>query len=88
MIWSLQGLRFTAALMVAYIHAVLIAGAASEQGFIPLSLAIAGRAGVDIFFVLSGFIITKTAQGLGAEEFAWRRFRRIVPFYLSAASRQ
>jgi exopolysaccharide production protein ExoZ len=81
MIWSLQSLRFVAALMVVYIHAVMVAGVASESGFIPLSLAIAGRAGVDIFFVLSGFIITKTAQGLGAEEFAWRRFRRIIPFY-------
>lgn len=82
MIWSLQSLRFAAALMVVYIHAVLMAGVASEGGFVPLNLAIAGRAGVDIFFVLSGFIITKTAQGLSAEEFAWRRFRRIVPLYL------
>src|SRR6476661_2767169 len=82
MIWSLQSLRFAAALMVVYIHAVLMAGVPSEDSFIPLNLAIAGRAGVDIFFVLSGFIITKTAQGLSAEEFAWRRFRRIVPFYL------
>jgi exopolysaccharide production protein ExoZ len=82
MIWSLQNLRFVAALMVVYIHAVLIAGTASENGFIPLNLAIAGRAGVDIFFVLSGFIITKTAQGISAEEFAWRRFRRIIPLYL------
>ena len=81
MIWSLQNLRFVAALMVVYIHAVLVAGTASENGVIPLSLAIAGRAGVDIFFVLSGFIITKTAQEMSAEEFIWRRFRRIIPLY-------
>jgi exopolysaccharide production protein ExoZ len=81
MIWSLQSLRFAAALMVVYIHAVLIAGPAVENSFIPLNLAIAGRAGVDIFFVLSGFIITKTARELGAAEFAWHRVRRIIPLY-------
>ena len=82
MIWSLQVLRFVAALMVVYVHAAQTAFAATgSNGFIPPELSIAGRSGVDIFFVLSGVIITKTAPGLTCAEFAWRRFRRIVPFY-------
>ena len=68
--------------MIVYVHAAQIAAVTTgSPGTLPQSLAIAGRAGVDIFFVLSGIIITKTAQGLAAEEFAWRRFRRIIPFY-------
>ena len=82
MVWSLQVLRFVAALMVVYVHAAQVAAATTgSPGTLPQEWAIAGRAGVDIFFVLSGIIITKTAQGLTAEEFVWRRFRRIIPFY-------
>ena len=81
-VWSLQVLRFMAALMIVYVHAAQIAAVTTgSPGTLPQEWAIAGRAGVDIFFVLSGIIITKTAQGLTAEEFAWRRFRRIIPFY-------
>jgi exopolysaccharide production protein ExoZ len=82
MIWSLQVLRFVAAIMVVYVHAAQIAFAATgSSGTIPRSLAIVGQSGVDIFFVLSGAIITTTAPGLKPLEFAWRRFRRVVPLY-------
>jgi exopolysaccharide production protein ExoZ len=83
MIWSLQILRFVAALMVVYVHAAQIAFAATgSSGFIPREFAIMGRSGVDIFFVLSGVVITRTAPGLTASQFSWRRLRRIMPIYL------
>jgi exopolysaccharide production protein ExoZ len=83
MIWSLQILRFVAALMVVYVHAAQVAVAATgSSGLIPLEIAIMGRSGVDIFFVLSGVVITRTAQGLTASQFSWRRLRRIMPIYL------
>jgi exopolysaccharide production protein ExoZ len=83
MIWSLQALRFIAALMVVYIHAAQTAfEATGSHGLVPPELSIVAISGVDIFFVLSGVIITRTARGLTAPEFAWRRVRRIVPIYL------
>jgi exopolysaccharide production protein ExoZ len=82
-IWSLQSLRFAAAIMVVSFHA---AGASliatGSYGLLPRDFQIVGRAGVDIFFVLSGVIIATTARRLTWREFAWRRFRRIVPMYL------
>ena len=44
-----------------------------------------GRCGVDLFFVISGLIITKTAQGLTASEFMSKRVCRIMPMYYLAA---
>lgn len=83
MIWSLQILRFVAALMVVYVHAAQTAvQATGSNGLLPHDLQVAGRAGVDIFFVISGVIIARTAPGLTWKSFAWRRFRRIVPLYL------
>ena len=83
MIWSLQVLRFVAALMVVYIHAAETAMRATGSiGFIPYGLATIGLSGVDIFFVISGVIIATIAPGRTASEFFWSRFRRIVPMYL------
>jgi exopolysaccharide production protein ExoZ len=82
-IWPLQILRFVAALMVVYVHAAQLAvKATGSYGLFPPELPLAGQAGVDIFFVISGVIIAKTAVGLSWQEFAWKRFRRIIPFYL------
>ena len=83
MIWSLQILRFVAASMVVYLHATETAfEATGSNGIVPLNLSIVGISGVDIFFVLSGVVIARTAPGLSAAEFAWKRFRRIIPIYL------
>jgi exopolysaccharide production protein ExoZ len=85
MIWSLQILRFIAALMIVYVHAEDLALIATgSSGTIPHDLAIVGAAGVDIFFVLSGVVIAKTAPGMTSAQFALRRIRRILPIYLVA----
>jgi exopolysaccharide production protein ExoZ len=64
-IWPLQILRFIAALMVVYVHAAHLAvKATGSYGLFPPELPLAGQAGVDIFFVISGVIIAKTAVGL------------------------
>jgi exopolysaccharide production protein ExoZ len=85
MIWSLQILRFIAALMVVYLHVAQSAlSVTGSAGSIPLELTVMGYAGVDIFFVLSGVVIARTAPGMTSAQFAWRRIRRILPIYLVA----
>jgi exopolysaccharide production protein ExoZ len=83
MIWSLQTLRFVAAMMIVYVHADVSSFVATGlQSDLLHRLQLIGHAGVDIFFVLSGVIIAKTARGLAWRDFAWRRIRRILPMYL------
>ena len=83
MIWSIQALRFFAALMIVYIHAAQTAiSVTGSNGFIPHSVATVGLSGVDIFFVISGLIIAKIAPGRIPSEFISSRIRRIVPLYL------
>ncbi len=43
-----------------------------------------GSAGVDLFFVISGFIIARVSQARPAADFAKARFWRIYPIYLWA----
>lgn len=85
-IWSLQVLRFIAAMMVVYLHAALTAyQATGSSGIFPPMIQVTGTAGVDIFFVISGVIITRTARGLTWRQFAWKRVRRILPMYYLAS---
>jgi exopolysaccharide production protein ExoZ len=86
-LWSLQALRFFAALAVVHFHAANTAfmvtgdwGAAGAAG------SLFGRAGVDVFFVLSGVVITLAARGATAGQFIARRVRRIWPIYLFASA--
>jgi exopolysaccharide production protein ExoZ len=88
---AIQILRAIAALSVAVGHA---------QGFIGIPMERQGEAfgwsfllpwgaGVDLFFVISGFIMVYSSEGLfgapgGAKIFAWRRLSRIVPLYWCA----
>src|SRR5712691_10367510 len=77
---SLQALRAVAALLVLAHHT-------SErifQNYTPLNI---GFAGVDLFFVLSGFVIFLAHhEELGHPDklgrYAWRRFVRIYPTYI------
>ncbi|MFS8050433.1 acyltransferase family protein [Rhizobium sp. BR 314] len=47
-----------------------------------------GAAGVDVFFVISGFImwITTAGKPIGPRTFMWRRLARIVPLYWIATA--
>jgi peptidoglycan/LPS O-acetylase OafA/YrhL len=69
---DIQGLRAIAVLLVIIFHAGL-----------PLA---GGFAGVDVFFVISGFVITsmllvelESGQGLNLKKFYLRRIRRLLP---------
>jgi peptidoglycan/LPS O-acetylase OafA/YrhL len=74
-LFNIQVLRAIAALLVIHAHAAGLTG---------LSLGWAGGAnGVDLFFVISGFIIAYVAS-LDAGQFMTRRLVRIVPIYWSS----
>jgi exopolysaccharide production protein ExoZ len=83
---SVQVLRGVAAGLVLVGHAVDIRHGMGMDGF-ATAFSTIFPAGVDIFFVISGFIITSTligAQPLSrcyAVEFAFRRFSRVYPLY-------
>lgn len=71
---SIQVLRGIAACAVVILHAVPNAGE-------PLGNVGYGAAGVDLFFVISGFIMANVAQGRTAGEFMRDRLWRIYPLW-------
>ncbi|TXG81574.1 MAG: acyltransferase [Sphingomonadales bacterium] len=74
---SVQILRFIAATSVVLLH---LSAPLNQKFDSPLLDFPNGRAGVDIFFVISGFIIAYTAAGTrDAVEFMKRRLFRVVP---------
>jgi peptidoglycan/LPS O-acetylase OafA/YrhL len=72
-LFSIQALRGLAALCVAAYHALQWA----DGGFD------VGRAGVDVFFVISGVVmwISTARRAVDPKAFLWRRFTRVAPFY-------
>ena len=79
----IQVLRAIAALMVVVHHAILML---HERNGLPVRNWINGGAGVDIFFVISGFVMTISSAPLRgtrhpARTFLARRLERIVPMY-------
>ena len=74
----LQALRAVAAGMVAWFHLFHFGNppAVSEGGWVHL------QAGVDVFFILSGFVVTQSALAANsARDFLLRRALRIYPLY-------
>src|SRR5258708_11616622 len=72
-ILAIQYLRALAALAVVVFHNL----ERSDDPFV------VGQAGVDLFFVISGFVMwtLADAQQPSAQAFLWRRIIRIVPLY-------
>lgn len=70
-------LRGLAALMVVYFHLF------GYQISTPLSMFAGGEFGVDMFFVISGFVmwITTERGNVTPQEFVTRRIVRVVPLY-------
>ena len=89
MIYSLQLLRFVAAFMILMAHIILFSN--DKYGFngeflMPLTDIL--MIGVDIFFIISGFIMYHTSYSLSpqmsaprSKEFLIKRFIRIYPVY-------
>jgi peptidoglycan/LPS O-acetylase OafA/YrhL len=83
----LQYLRALAALTVVVSHALMKLDRICEiQGWPALGLKVDGTFGVDVFFVISGFLMCTTAAGEFGREgapgrFLLRRIVRIVPLY-------
>lgn len=83
---ALDGLRFFAFIMVMAYHYLFIA---PLQGFIPHDYVIIpfsfGDFGVDLFFLISGFVITLSSENRSAKQFFIARFNRIVPLFILCA---
>ena len=76
---GIQCLRAIAVILVIWAHLKFVA----DFGHNPFFASAAGASGVDIFFVISGFVISMSAERL---RFDWRLFLtnrlcRIAPFY-------
>ncbi|HWB27005.1 MAG TPA: acyltransferase [Chitinophagaceae bacterium] len=87
---SIQYLRGFAALMVLYCHVIdfqMEFSTSAQQNFFYVQNF--GAIGVDIFFVISGFIISYIASGSGGKtealDFFKRRFARVNPAYYLAS---
>lgn len=79
----IQILRAVAALLVVAHHTTIMLG---ERDHLPIGSWIAGSSGVDLFFVISGFVMTISSAPLRtarhpARTFLARRLERIVPLY-------
>jgi exopolysaccharide production protein ExoZ len=85
---GIQALRFVAALLVVATHATLYT---SERLDSSLPVWHFGEVGVDLFFVVSGFVMMVSTQSLVARRDGWRTFAlrrivRIVPMYWIATT--
>lgn len=87
-LYGIQVLRAFAALMIAVHHVQADAGFLAARAGTPFSPShlLPWTAGVDLFFVISGFIMVHSSAGLfdrpdGARLFIARRVARIVPLY-------
>lgn len=83
-----QALRALAALSVAFEHTAddALAGGAPAPGLHAVLAWLPWSAGVDVFFVISGFVIATSARDLygtmsGPRRFLERRLTRVVPLY-------
>lgn len=78
--------RFLAAIAVVAYHYGFQGGVAGEfmDTYVPRLGAVTqyGYLGVDVFFVISGFVIAWSAEGQRAARFAWSRWLRVYPTFV------
>ena len=88
---NIQAMRGVAALMVCLVHSAAMPISVGMDFAVPF-LGAVGPAGVDLFFVISGFIIATVAADAGsksadrdrfttARDFALKRMARVYPIY-------
>ncbi len=79
MLFNIQVLRGIAAISVVWIHA----GMLIPPDLVPDTISQFGYGGVDLFFVISGFIMVCSTYGrtITPIEFVRKRIKRIVPLY-------
>jgi exopolysaccharide production protein ExoZ len=82
---SIQVARFLAAFLVVYYHAAGFLLSENHRIGLTTSLADYGWAGVDLFFVISGVVISLTSRGLDWRKFIAKRSQRILPLYFGFA---
>ena len=80
---NFDAMRLGAALLVLASHAYVLTGRADEEPFAPvlLHLADGGSLAVGMFFVVSGFLIARSAERRGALAYARARALRIYPAF-------
>lgn len=83
---NVQALRALAALLVLAFHTYAIEGKYFGGHAVPKVLGTFGTCGVDLFFIISGFVMTTVTRGQfgsgsGAASFLVRRVARIYPIY-------
>lgn len=72
-------IRMLAAISVMVSHAFGITDSAGLRSFHHIFGVGPGDAGVDVFFLLSGFLVSKSLSGKNWREFVWARCLRIYP---------
>ena len=78
---TIQMARGVAANLVVFSHLFFVESKYTAAGVLP-AFTLYGIAGVDLFFVLSGFIMVAVAgRDIGPIEFLWRRATRVYPTY-------
>lgn len=85
-LYALDAVRITAALVVVLYHYVALGtawGLSGTQHLFPAlrPLALYGWLGVEIFFIVSGFVICMSAWGRTVGDFATSRISRLFPAY-------
>lgn len=83
MLNSIQALRALAAWLVVFHHYIQVVHSNNLQGQLPQALKMYGALGVDLFFIISGFVIYISSVGKNVTPgiFALHRLARIVPAY-------
>jgi peptidoglycan/LPS O-acetylase OafA/YrhL len=76
---NLNLLRFTAATAVVYAHSFGVMNRTSDEIFYSIYGIGLGDIGVDAFFVVSGFLVTKSFSSKDLRHFIWARIMRIYP---------